>query len=134
MRDPITIVEMPPRALRLVVVPALLLLSVSGLTFGLAQLHPAKADQPSPTRVTIHVSAGDSVRGEQLFAENCATCHGESGSGGGVGPRLSGSDVSPDEARSTVENGSGVMPAGLVEGQELEDVLAYLETIFAGPR
>jgi cytochrome c550 len=126
---------MPPRALRLLVVPALLLLSVSGLTFGLAQLHPAKADEPSQTGVTIHVSAdSDPVRGEQLFAENCATCHGESGSGGGVGPRLSGSDVSLDEARSTIENGSGVMPAGLVEGQELEDVLAYLETILAGPR
>lgn len=123
---------MSPRALRLLVVPALLLLSVSGLAFGLAQLHPAKADQPGRS-VTIHVSAdSDPVRGEQLFAENCATCHGEGGSGGGVGPRLAGNDVTIDEARSTIENGSGVMPAGLVEGQDLEDVLAYLETILGG--
>jgi mono/diheme cytochrome c family protein len=125
---------MQPRTVRLVVVPALLLLSVSGLTFGLAQLHPAKADQPSRS-VTIHVSAdNDRVRGERLFAENCATCHGEGGSGGGVGPRLAGNDVSIGETRSTIENGSGVMPADLVEGQDLEDVLAYLETILAGAR
>lgn len=121
---------MPPRALRLVVVPALLLLSVSGLTFGLAQLHPAKGDEPSAMPVTINVSAsGDPVRGEQLFAESCATCHGEGGTGGGVGPRLAGNDVSIGEARSTIANGTGVMPADLVEGQDLEDVLAYLETI-----
>lgn len=125
---------MPPRALRLVVVPALLFLSVAGLTFGLAQLAPAKADQPSRSD-TIPVSAdSDPVRGEQLFAESCATCHGEGGAGGGVGPRLAGSDVTIDEARSTIEDGSGVMPANLVEGQELEDVLAYLETILASPR
>jgi hypothetical protein len=37
--------------------------------------------------------------------------------------------VSLEEARSTIENGRGVMPAGLVEGQDLEDVLAYLDTI-----
>ena len=44
-------------------------------------------------------------------------------------PTLAGNDVSITDARSTIENGSGVMPAGLVRGQELEDVLGYLRTI-----
>ena len=46
-----------------------------------------------------------------------------------VGPTLAGSGVTVAVARTTIENGSGVMPADLVEGQELEDVLAYLQSI-----
>jgi mono/diheme cytochrome c family protein len=110
---------------RLVVVPAILFAVVSGTVFVLAQLHPAKdeASASAPTGV------GEAAVGEQLFAEHCATCHGEGGTGGGVGPTLAGNPISLDEARATIENGRGVMPAGLVQGQELEDVLAYLETI-----
>jgi mono/diheme cytochrome c family protein len=118
---------MSGRTLRLVVLPAILFLVVSGTVFVLARLHPAKDDSGASTPAPA--SEGDAARGEQLFAENCASCHGEGGTGGGVGPTLTGSGISLDEARTTVENGSGVMPADLVEGQELEDVLAYLETI-----
>ncbi|HZB34446.1 MAG TPA: cytochrome c [Gaiellaceae bacterium] len=53
--------------------------------------------------------------------------------GSGDGPRLAGSDVSIDQAHSTIENGSGVMPPGLVTGQDLEDVLAYLEDDVLAP-
>jgi mono/diheme cytochrome c family protein len=120
---------MSRRAVRLIVVPAILFAGVSAAVFTLAQWHPAKRE--SQTQTTVSVNA-DAVRGEQLFAENCASCHGEGGSGGGVGPTLAGNDVSIGEARSTIENGRGVMPAGLVEGQDLEDVLAYLETILGG--
>ena len=115
------------RRTRLLVLPALLLVAVSGTVFVLAQLHPAKAEEASGSAVTI--ASGDAVRGGELFTENCATCHGEEGTGGGVGPQLAGSGVSLGEARSTIENGRGVMPADLVSGQDLEDVLTYLETI-----
>jgi cytochrome c550 len=116
---------MSRRAVRLLLVPAILFAAVAIGVFALAQWHPAKRESKTPAMVSVLT---DPVRGEQLFAENCATCHGE---GGGVGPRLVGNDVSIDQARSTIENGSGVMPAGLVAGQDLEDVLAYLETILA---
>jgi mono/diheme cytochrome c family protein len=118
---------MSGRTLRLVVLPAVLFLVVSGTVFVLAQLHPAK-DDGGPA-AAAPAAEGDAARGAQLFAENCASCHGEGGTGGGVGPTLAGSGISLDEARATIENGSGVMPADLVEGQGLEDVLAYLETI-----
>jgi mono/diheme cytochrome c family protein len=120
-------VGMPPRAVRLVVVPALLLLSVSGLTFGLAQLHPAK-----PEASAASVEGGDAVQGETLFAEHCAGCHGEAGRNATVGPDLAGNPISLEDAQAQIETGSGVMPANLVEGAELEDVLAYLETILGG--
>lgn len=114
--------------MRLLLVPAILFVAVAVGVFALAQWHPAKRESKTPTVVSVQT---DPVRGEQLFAENCATCHGEGGEGGGAGPRLVGNDVSISQARATVENGSGVMPAGLVTGQDLEDVLAYLETILA---
>ncbi len=117
------------RRARLVVVPAILLVGVTAGVYLLAELHLAKdeaASAPSP------VVAGDAARGETLFAENCAGCHGDAGAGGGVGPTLAGSGVAREDAQATIENGSGIMPADLVSGQDLEDVLAYLETILAG--
>jgi cytochrome c551 len=114
------------RRVRLVVVPAILFAVVSGTVFVLAELHPAKDEGAAASAPT---GQGDAGQGEQLFAENCAGCHGEGGTGGGVGPTLAGSQISLGEARSTIENGSGVMPPDLVQGQDLEDVLAYLQTI-----
>jgi mono/diheme cytochrome c family protein len=111
---------------RLLVIPAILFALVAAGVFSLAKWHPAKRESSAPTAVSV---ISDPRRGEQLFAARCATCHGEGGAGGGVGPTLAGSEVSIADARSTIENGSGVMPAGLVTGQELEDVLSYLRTI-----
>ena len=117
---------MSHRTLRLVVIPALLLLGVSGLAFGIAQEHPARAEEPAATG-TDPVS-----RGEALFAENCAACHGDAGRNASIGPDLAGNPISIEDAREQIETGGDGMPAGLVEGQDLEDVLAYLETIRAG--
>jgi cytochrome c551 len=114
------------RRARLLVVPAILFAAVSLTVYVLAELHPAKEAAPTPAGAT---GAGDVARGEALFAENCASCHGESGTGGGVGPTLAGSGVSRAEAQATIESGSGIMPAALVSGQDLSDVLAYLESI-----
>jgi mono/diheme cytochrome c family protein len=115
------------RTVRLVVVPAILFAVVSGTVFVIAQLHPAKDDGGGGAAAPV--GQGSAARGEALFTESCARCHGEGGTGGGIGPTLAGSSVSVEEARSAIENGRGVMPAGLVEGPDLEDVLAYLETI-----
>jgi mono/diheme cytochrome c family protein len=115
------------RRIRLLLIPAVLFTVVSGAMYGLAQTHPAKDEATSaPTGVQV---AADPGNGERLFAENCASCHGEGGTGGGVGPRLAGSGISQDDARARIQTGSGVMPADLVEGQDLEDVVAYLNTI-----
>jgi len=106
------------RRVRLLVIPAILFLLVSGTVFTLAQLHPAKSEQKT-------VAAGGAAqRGEQLFAERCAGCHET-----GVGPELPGSRISVAAARAQIENGGGGMPADIVRGQDLEDVLAYLKNI-----
>jgi mono/diheme cytochrome c family protein len=116
-----------PRRTRLLVIPALLFAFVAGTVFVLAELHSAKPETGSAPLGPPMV--GDLARGRTLFAENCSGCHGEGGAGGGVGPTLAGSGISRAEAQAKIQSGGGVMPAGLVEGQELADVLAYLETI-----
>src|SRR5512133_1939318 len=105
-----------------------LFILVSGTVFVLAQLHPAKEEVSSSGPPP---ASGDPAHGQELFAENCASCHGEGGQGGGVGPTLAGNPISIADARSRIENGGGVMPANLVSGQDLADVLAYLQTILA---
>ena len=115
------------RRARLVIIPAVLFLAVVGGVFSLAQLHPAKPEASAAT-----ASAGDRAHGEQLFAERCAGCHGEGGRNGTVGPALAGNPISLEDARAQIQMGGGVMPANLVQGQDLADVLAYLETILAG--
>lgn len=115
------------RRVRLLVVPAIILAAVSGAVYLLADAHPAK---PEPTAASPTAGgSGDAAAGAELFADSCAGCHGAEGGGGGIGPALAGNDISIEDARETIETGRGVMPADLVSGQELEDVLAYLETI-----
>src|SRR5918994_7215004 len=104
------------RRARLIVVPAILLAGVTASVYALAELHPAKDEAASAPSAAV---AGDAARGETLFAENCANCHGEAGAGGGVGPTLAGSGVAHEDAQATIENGSGIMPSDLVSGQDL---------------
>jgi len=71
--------------------------------------------------------AVDSAAGEEVYAQSCASCHGADMSGG-AGPDLTqvGSDLSEDEIRDVIENGQGSMPAGLVEGDDLDAVVSWL--------
>lgn len=61
---------------------------------------------------------------EEIFASNCASCHGDDLSGG-AGPDLTavGGSLSEDDIKDVITNGQGTMPGGLVDGEEL-DILA----------
>lgn len=71
----------------------------------------------------------DSAAGEEVFKQNCASCHGEDLSGG-AGPSLEtvGADHSVDDIKDIIENGQGSMPAGLVSGEEEDAVAEWLAT------
>ena len=105
-------------------VPALLFLTVSAVTFALAQLHPAKPSVPASASVQL----GDAYRGETVYAQSCASCHGAAAEGG-LGPKLAGAPLTLAAAQARIESGGSVMPANLVTGRDREDVLAYLATI-----
>ena len=117
---------------RIVLLPLVLFLAVSGVVFTLAKLHPAKPEVPTAAAAGS-VKTGDRYRGETVFQDQCAACHGAGGKGGGIGPQLAGAPITLAAAKAQIDNGGGTMPAGLVSGQEEEDVLAYLATILQQP-
>ena len=111
---------------RIVLLPLVLFVVVTGSVFTLAKLHLAKpaASAGGPTKL------GDSVRGQVIFRETCGGCHGTKAQGG-VGPRLAGARITLPVAKAQIDNGGGIMPAKLVSGSREDDVLAYLATIVA---
>ena len=112
---------------RIVVLPLVLFVVVSGTVFTLAKLHPARPEVP--VAAAGGVKTGDQYRGETVFVDKCSGCHGVGGKGGGIGPTLAGATITLAAAKAQIDNGGGAMPAGLVSGQDEEDVLAYLATI-----
>jgi cytochrome c551 len=116
---------------RIVLVPLVLFVVVSGIVFTLAKLHLARPDVSAAAAGAV--KTGDAYRGETFFIDKCSGCHGVGGKGGGVGPTLAGAPITLAAAKAQIDNGGGTMPAGLVAGQEEEDVLAYLTTILRKP-
>jgi len=111
---------------RIVVLPLVLFALVSAAAFTLAKLHLAKPETPASAS---SVKLGDAYRGETVFGSECSGCHGQGGKGGGIGPPLDGAAITIADAKAQIDNGGGAMPAGLVSGQEEQDVLAYLATL-----
>ena len=105
--------------------PLVLFAVVSASVFTLAKLHLAK-----PATASGPVTLGDPKRGQAIFKQTCGGCHGMNAQGG-VGPRLAGAHISIDAAKTQIDNGGGIMPAGLVTGTREGDVLAYLAKIVA---
>jgi mono/diheme cytochrome c family protein len=93
-------------------------------TFALAKAQIFEPSAPAGPAV-----AGDAERGQTVFAQNCSGCHGTAGEGGGVGPTLAGAGLDAGTVAATVQQGRGVMPAGIVSGQEQADVVAYVVSI-----
>jgi mono/diheme cytochrome c family protein len=94
-------------------------------TFALAKAQIFEPSAPS----TSSAATGDATRGAVVFERECAGCHGPAGTGGGVGPTLAGAGVDAATVTAAVQQGRGVMPAGLVSGQEEADVVAYVVSI-----
>lgn len=97
--------------------------AVVAVTFALAQAQVFAPSAPAETG-----TAGDPVRGAAIFASECSGCHGAGGSGG-VGPALAGTGLDSVQVATVVQQGRGVMPAGIVSGQEQADVVAYVVSV-----
>lgn len=92
-------------------------------TFALAKAHIFEPSAPAGPAV-----AGDTERGKAVFTENCSGCHGASAEGG-VGPALVDAGLDAATVTAVVQQGRGVMPPGIVSGQEQADVVAYVVSI-----
>jgi mono/diheme cytochrome c family protein len=92
-------------------------------TFLLAQWPIFEPDAPASTS-----TSGDVERGATVFERECSSCHGAGGEGG-VGPRLVDSGLDAVAIATRIEQGAGIMPPGLVSGQDEADVVAYVVSI-----
>ena len=110
--------------------PIMLFVCVSAAAFVLATLHIFKPGTPKAAAGT-GVKLGDLYRGETVFQQSCASCHGAGGNGGGIGPKLAGAALTPAGVKAQIDNGGGAMPARVVSGGDEADVLAYVVSIAA---
>jgi cytochrome c551 len=87
---------------------------------------PAGGEAEAPTTTAPPAEEEPAVAGADVFADNCASCHGGDG-GGGIGPNLQGVD-SVDLVITTATNGRGGMPSfeGRLDEQEIEAVADYV--------
>jgi heme/copper-type cytochrome/quinol oxidase subunit 2/mono/diheme cytochrome c family protein len=81
--------------------------------------------------------APNAEAGEEVFAENCSTCHGATGHGGAGGPDLRTMPLAKEQAGAEMQvtNGGGGMPAfkGTLSEEEIKNVAAYVvEDIVGG--
>ncbi|GAC1312621.1 MAG: hypothetical protein NVSMB21_23350 [Vulcanimicrobiaceae bacterium] len=80
------------------------------------------------------VAAGDAKHGMAIFGQNCSSCHGAAGAGGGIGPSLKGEKARKDTtaAIAWIKNPAPPMPklypAPLNES-DVADVAAYVESL-----
>lgn len=74
-------------------------------------------------------AAGDVAAGKTVFEANCQGCHPAGGTQAGVGPQLSATMLDAAGIKNIVQNGRGAMPAGLVSGADLDNVVAYVDSI-----
>ena len=70
-----------------------------------------------------------SIAARACSSASAPGCHGAGGVGGGVGPPLVDTGLDAAAVNTAVQQGRGVMPAGLVSGQEQADVVAYVVSI-----
>lgn len=110
--------------------PLAVFVFVSAAAFALAEAHVFKPGTPKAAAGST-VQLGDVYRGETVYQQKCASCHGAAGKGGGIGPPLAGATLAPARVKAQIDLGSGAMPGGLVTGGEEEDVLAYVVSIAA---
>ena len=80
------------------------------------------------------VAMGDAKHGGEIFSQNCSSCHGQAGAGGGIGPKLVGekSKKNYEAAITWIKNPLPPMPklypAPLTE-DDVNDVASYVETL-----
>jgi cytochrome c551 len=87
---------------------------------------PATTPTAPATTAEEPAGPGSVAAGRAVFMATCSGCHAGLGTRAAFGPKLSGQGLTKATIRTTVQNGRGQMPAGLVSGQELEDVVAYV--------
>ncbi len=86
------------------------------------------------TTTTTTTAQGDPAKGKQIFTANCSSCHGATGTEGGVGPSLKNekSRKNYQQAIAWIKNPQPPMPKlypSPLNEQDVDNVAAYVETL-----
>ena len=82
---------------------------------------------------------GDAARGKELFQrDNCFTCHGTTGAGGGAlgGPRLAHAGLTPNAIINELRHPRAVMPAyseKILSESDATDIVAFIQSLSREP-
>lgn len=90
---------------------------------------PAPGAETAAEETTGGEAAGDAEAGKAFFETSCQGCHANLGQEAAVGPKLAGGGRTEELIRTTVTNGRGAMPGGLAQGEDLENVIAFVLSI-----
>jgi len=96
--------------------------------------HGASLPIPLAKLPNATVPAGSASAGAKVFAANCASCHGEGGKNGQVGPTLYGAGLKAGQVAYMVRSPQGVdkssgMPKLPLTAKEVGDVAAYVASL-----
>ena len=116
---------------KLVVWPLVLGAYVVAMVVTLALVTPFEPSAPAAPAGSPSATAGDVDRGETVYQQSCAGCHGDDGSGG-IGPAVAGSGLTEAQIVAQIRSGGGAMPPALVTGQDEADVAAYVGQLAGG--
>lgn len=90
-------------------------------------------NNPAPNQGGTTSQTGESgktntgVDAAAVFQTNCASCHGQNLEGS-VGPALNhiGATLTKEQILSTIQNGKGIMPANIIQGEDAKAVAEWL--------
>jgi mono/diheme cytochrome c family protein len=95
---------------------------------------PVTDSASSGTRGESMSTTGDAAHGKQIFGQNCSSCHGATGTEGGVGPSLKNEKTKKDTAAAIawIKNPKPPMPKlypSPLSDRDVADVAAYVESL-----
>ena len=95
---------------------------------------PAASATASATTSAMTATPGDAAHGKTVFTANCQSCHGATGTEGGVGPPLKNERSRKNFAQAVawIKNPQPPMPKlypSPLNEKDVNDVAAYVETL-----
>lgn len=100
----------------------------------MAMQSAAKLPIPLAKLPLAKVAPGNASAGSVVFSTNCASCHGEGGKNGQVGPSLAGIGIKPGQVAYMIRNPQAVdkdssMPKLPLTDKQVADVAAYVASL-----
>ena len=86
------------------------------------------------TTSAMSATTGDAAHGKAIFTANCASCHGQTGTEGGIGPPLKNEKSRKNYAQTVawIKNPQPPMPKlypGTLNEKDVDDVAAYVQSL-----